>query len=50
MMMRSVFYIWLMVSATFALYYPEVVGQWQAKHDIAYEAMYETVWQEAETP
>jgi len=49
MMMRSVFYIWLMISATLALYYPEVVGQWQARHDIAYEAMYETVW-EAETP
>ena len=48
-MMRSVFYIWLMISATLAMYYPEVVGQWQAKHDIAYEAMYETVW-EAETP
>ena len=47
--MRSVFYIWLMVSATLALYYPEVVGQWQARHDIAYEAMYETVW-EAEIP
>ena len=49
MMMRSIFYIWLMISATLALYYPEVVGQWQARHDIAYEAMYETVW-ETETP
>lgn len=44
-MMRSVFYIWLMISATLALYYPEVVGQWQARHDIAYEAAWEATTQ-----
>lgn len=48
-MTRFIFYTWLMISATLALYYPEVVGQWEARRDIAYEAMYETVW-EAETP
>jgi hypothetical protein len=40
-MMRSIFYIWLILSATIALYYPEVVGQWEAKRDIAYEAAWE---------
>lgn len=49
-MTRFIFYTWLMISATLALYYPEVVGQWEARRDIAYEAMYETVWQEDETP
>ena len=36
--------------AWIAFLHPEVVGQWQAKRDIAYEAAYETVWQEDETP
>ena len=45
MMMRNVFYIWLMISATLALYNPEVVGQWQAMRDIAYEAAWEATTQ-----
>jgi hypothetical protein len=49
-MMNGIFLFCVTLVGFIALGHPELVGEWQAKRDIAYEATYETVWQEDETP